>query len=75
MAPKRSDLQNLMSFQIHKNGGAVDGVSYSSLEEACAALERAAQGGEVIEVDRLDQVVRRYTLGECRNARNPWNKV
>jgi hypothetical protein len=64
-----------MSFQIHKNGSAVDGVSYPSLEEASAALEKAAQGGEVIQVDGLDQVVRRYTLDECRNARNSWNKA
>ena len=63
-----------MSFQIHKNGSAVDGVSYPSLEEASAALEKAAQGGEVTQVDRLDQVVRRYTLDECRNARRLWNK-
>jgi hypothetical protein len=74
MVPKLSRSQNLMSFQIHKNGSAVDGVSYSSLEDASAALEKAAQGGEVIQVDRLDQVVRRYTLNECRNARNSRNK-
>ncbi len=72
--PSRNHQQNPMSFQIHKNGGAVDGVSYPSLEEAAAALEKAAQGGEVTQVDRLDQVVRRYTLDECRNARNLWNK-
>jgi hypothetical protein len=73
--PKQSNPQNSMSFQIHKNGSAVDGVSYPSLEEASAALEKAAQGGEVTQVDRLDQVVRRYTLDECRNARNLWNKA
>ena len=72
--PKRNNPQDLMSFQIHKNGSAVDGVSYPSLEEASAALEKAAQGGEVTQVDRLDQVVRRYTLDECRNARRLWNK-
>ncbi|HME36949.1 MAG TPA: hypothetical protein VKF84_17080 [Candidatus Sulfotelmatobacter sp.] len=75
MVPKRNNPQNLMSFQIHKNGSAVDGVSYPSLEEASAALEKAARGGEVTQVDRLDQVVRRYTLDECRNARNSWNKA
>jgi hypothetical protein len=74
MVPGRNNSPNLMSFQIHKNGSAVDGVSYRSLEEASAALEKAAQGGEVIQVDRLDQVVRRYTVDECRNARNSWNK-
>ncbi len=73
--PKRNNPQNLMSFQIHKNGSAVDGVSYPSLEEAAAALEKAAQGGEVTQVNRLDQVVRRYTLDECRNARNYRNKA
>ena len=73
--PKQSNPQKSMSFQIHKNGSAVDGVSYPSLEEASAALEKAAQGGEVTQVDRLDQVVRRYTLDECRNARNLWNKA
>jgi len=72
---KRDNSQNVMCFQIHKNGGAVDGVSYPSLEEASAALEKAAQGGEVTQVDMLDRVVRRYTLDECRNARNSWNKV
>jgi hypothetical protein len=73
--PGRNNAPNRMSFQIHKNGSAVDGVSYPSLEEASAALEKAAQGGEVIQVDGLDQVVRRYTLDECRNARNSWNKA
>lgn len=65
-----------MSFQIHKNGNAVDGVTYSSLGEAAAALMKAAQGGEVTEVDALDQIVRRYTAGECRAAaRNHLNKA
>ncbi len=73
--PKPKNSQNLLSFQIHKNGSAVDGVSYPSLAEASAALEKAAQGGEVTQVDRLDQVVRRYTLDECRNARNLWSKA
>ena len=36
-----------MCFQIHKNGAAVDGVSYRTLMEASVALEKAAQGGEV----------------------------
>lgn len=75
MVLKRNSPQNLMSFQIHKNGSAVDGVSYPSLEEASAALEKAAQGGEVTQVDELDQVVRRYTLNECRNARNRGSKA
>jgi hypothetical protein len=73
--PKRNNPPTAMSFQIHKNGSAVDGVSYPSLSEASAALEKAAQGGEVTQVDRLDQVVRRYTLDECRNARNLWKKA
>jgi ATP-dependent Clp protease adapter protein ClpS len=72
--PRRNNPPDLM-FQIHKNGSAVDGVSYPTLEEAAAALEKAAQGGEVTQVDRLDQVVRRYTLDECRNARNFLNKA
>ena len=72
--PKQNNPQNLTSFQIHKDGSAVDGVSYPSLEEASAALEKAARGGEVTQVDRLDRVVRRYTLDECRNARSSWNK-
>jgi hypothetical protein len=62
--------QNSMFFQIHKNGCAVDGTSYPSLEEACVALDKAAQGGEITAVDRLDQIVRRYTPEECRTARN-----
>jgi hypothetical protein len=73
--PLPTNPQNLLSFQIHKNGSPVDGVSYPSLEEAAAALEKAAQGGEVTQVDRFDQVVRRYTLEECRNARNLWSKA
>ena len=72
---KQNNPSRPMSFQIHKNGSAVDGVSYPSLEEASAALEKAAQGGEVTQVDRLDQVVRRYTLDECRNARKLLNKA
>jgi ATP-dependent Clp protease adapter protein ClpS len=71
---RQNSPQNLM-FQIHKNGSAVDGISYASLEEAAAALAKAAQGGEVTQVDRLDQVVRRYTVDECRNARNSYNKI
>jgi hypothetical protein len=74
MFPKQN-LKKGMSFQIHKNGSAVDGISYSSLEEAAAALEQAAQGGEVTAVDGHDQIVRRYTLDECRNARNSSNKA
>jgi hypothetical protein len=55
-------------FQIHKNGSAIDGVSYASLREASAALEKAAQGGEVTGVDGFDRIVRRYTSDECRAA-------
>jgi hypothetical protein len=57
-----------MFFQIHKDGQAVDGGSYSSLEEAASALERAEQGGQVAEVDASDKIVHRYTLQECRAA-------
>jgi hypothetical protein len=71
----RQNLKNRMCFQIHKNGSAVDGVSYPSLEEASVALEKAGQGGEVTAVDGLDQIVRRYTPDECRTARKFWNKA
>jgi hypothetical protein len=57
-----------MFFQIHRDGQAVDGSSYPSLEEASAVLEKAAHGGEVTEVDASDRIVRRYTLQECRQA-------
>jgi hypothetical protein len=57
-----------MFFQIHKDGQAVDGSCYSSLEEASAALEKAEKGGQVAEVDALDTIIRRYTLQECRAA-------
>lgn len=57
-----------MFFQIHKDGQAIDGTSYPSLEEACAALEKAERGGEIAEVDTLDKIVRRYTPQECRSA-------
>jgi hypothetical protein len=70
MLPKQSAQQNQLCFQIHKNGGPVDGVSYSTLVEASTALEKAGQGGEVTAVDGLDQILRRYTADECRNARN-----
>jgi hypothetical protein len=70
MLPKQNNAQNRVFFQIHRNGGAVDGVSYATLEEASAALEKAARGGEVTAVDGLDQIVRRYTSDECRAARN-----
>lgn len=70
MRQKPNRLQNRMCFQIHKNGSAVDGISYPTLVEASVALEKAAQGGEVTEVDGLDQIVRRYTADECRRARN-----
>ena len=60
--------ETLMFFQIHKDGQAVDGGSYSTLEEASSALERAQQGGQVAEVDASDKIVRRYTLQECRAA-------
>jgi hypothetical protein len=71
----RRNSKSGMSFQIHKNGSAVDGVSYPSLEEASAALEKAGQGGEVTAVDGLDRIVRRYTADECRTARNARHKA
>jgi len=70
MIPRQSDLPDAVFFQIHRNGSAVDGVSYATLEEAAAALEKTARGGEVAAVNRLDQIVRRYTSDECRAARN-----
>jgi hypothetical protein len=70
MLPKQNNAQTRVFFQIHRNGGAVDGVSYATLEEASAALEKAARGGEVAAVNGLDQIVRRYTSDECRAARN-----
>lgn len=57
-----------MFFQIHKDGQAVDGRSYLSLEEASTALDKAERGGQVAEVDATDKVIRRYTLQECRTA-------
>jgi hypothetical protein len=57
-----------MFFQIHKDGLAVDGACFSSLEEASAALEKTERGGEVAEVDKSDRIIRRYTLQESRNA-------
>ncbi|MGA1987204.1 MAG: hypothetical protein ABSG72_13135 [Candidatus Sulfotelmatobacter sp.] len=75
MPSKPNSPQNIMFFQIHKNGSAVDGVSYPSLEAAAAALGKTAQAGEVTQVDGLDRIVRRYTSEECRIARNAWNKA
>jgi len=70
MLPRQNNAQDPVFFQIHRNGSAVDGVSYATLEEASAVLEKAARGGEVAAVNRLDQIVRRYTPDECRAARN-----
>jgi hypothetical protein len=58
----------LTFFQIHRDGNAVEGNSYPSLEEASTALEKAGQGGEVTEVDASDRITRRYTVEECRAA-------
>jgi hypothetical protein len=58
----------MMFFQIHRDGQAVDGTSYPTLEEASAALHKAEQGGQVAEVDEWDKIIRRYTLQECRTA-------
>ncbi len=71
----RQNSKSGLCFQIHKNGSAVDGVSYPTLEAASAALEKAAQGCEVTAVNGLDQIVRRYTTDECRAARNTRNKA
>ena len=57
-----------MFFQIHRDGHAVDGKSYPTLEEASASLEKSERGGEVAEVDSSDRIVRRFTLQECRTA-------
>jgi hypothetical protein len=57
-----------MFFQIHKDGLAIDGCSYPTLEAAAAVLIKTAQGGEVTEVDATDTIIRRYTLEECRSA-------
>jgi hypothetical protein len=75
MPRKPGYLEPAVSFQIHKNGCAVDGASYATLEDAFTALAKAAQGGEVTAVNGLDQIVRRYTLAECRATRNGWNKA
>ena len=74
MLSKQNKIQNAVFFQIHKNGSAVDGVSYATLKEASGALTKAEQGGEVTAVDGFDQIVRRYTVDECRAARNSRNK-
>ena len=58
----------MIFFQIHRDGQAVDGTSYPTLQEASAALQKAEQGGQVAEVDESDKIVRRYTLQECRTA-------
>jgi hypothetical protein len=55
-------------FQIHKDGLAVDGGSFPSLEEASKALETTEGGGQVVEVDATDGIIRRYTWQECRTA-------
>jgi len=64
----RGKAHSLTYFQIHKDGYAVQGDSYPTLEQASAALERAGQGGEVTEVDATDRIARRYTLEESRAA-------
>jgi len=73
--PKRNSPQNLTSFQIHKNGSAVDGVSYPTLEQASAALEKAAQRGEVTQVDRLDQGRAALYVGRMPKRVQPLEKA
>jgi hypothetical protein len=68
MLHEQKKLGTVTFFQIHRNGQALEGGSYPSLEEASAALEKSAQSGEVTEVSALDKVLRRYTLEECRVA-------
>jgi len=68
MLERRNKPAGLTFFQIHRDGNAVEGNSYASLEEASAALEKAGQGGEVTEVDAFDRITHRYTLEECRTA-------
>jgi hypothetical protein len=68
MLEMRNKNAGLTFFQIHRDGNAVEGNSYSSLEEASAALEQAGHGGEVNEVDASDRITRRYTLEESRAA-------
>lgn len=75
MLRKQAQAQTLMSFQIHKNGSAIDGINYPNVEAAFAAMGKAAQGGEVTAVDKFDQIVRRYTLDECRSARRSSNRA
>jgi len=76
MLRKQTKPENPVFFQIRKDGNVVDGASYSSLEEASAELQKSAHGGEVTQVDGLDQIVRRYTPAECRSAaRNFLNKA
>lgn len=75
MPLRRDYVRKSTFFQIHKNGSAVDGISYDSLREASAALENAAQGGEVTAVDGFDRIVRRYTSEECRAALNSRNNA
>jgi len=68
MLERHNQSAGLTFFQIHKDGNAVEGNSYRSLEEASAALLKAGQGGEVTEVDASDRITHRYTLEECRTA-------
>jgi hypothetical protein len=57
-----------MFFQIHRDGQAVDGSSYSTLAEASSTLIKAEEGGHVAQVDGSDRIIRSYTLQECRKA-------
>lgn len=64
-----------MFFQIHKDGRAVDGCSYSTLEEASSILIKAEEGGHVAEVDGSDKIIRSYTLQECRKAARSFQRA
>ena len=62
-------------FQIHKDGRAVDGCSYSTLEEASSIGIKAEEGGHVAEVDGSDKIIRSYTLQDCRKAARSFQRV
>ena len=64
-----------MFFQIHKDGRAVDGCSYSTLEEASSTLIKAEEGGHVAEVDGSDRIIRNYTFQECRKAARSFQRA
>jgi hypothetical protein len=55
-------------FQIRKDDIPVDDRSYPSLAQASLSWREAPQGSEIVEIDVLDTVQRRFTPAQSQRA-------